>query len=81
MVNGRTYTLNKDVATFNSGWIDVDAPNHVGAAITDIAVIVTFPNGQPAHDNLFQEANATFTFTVEAVQANGVDGAGNYILP
>lgn len=78
-VNGTTYTLDKDNDTFNSGWIRVEAPNHVGAAITDIEVIVMFPNGQPAHDNPFKGANATFTFTVEAVQANGVDGTGNLI--
>ena len=78
-VNGTTYTLNKDNAVFNSGWILVEAPNHVGAAITDIEVIVMFPNGQPADDNQFQGANTSFTFTVEAVQANGVDGTGNLI--
>ena len=69
---------------------------HIGDSIEidSIHVIVEFPNGNPNNtydvdgttvleygDNYYQEATASLTFTVEAVQANGVDTNGNYILP
>ena len=76
--------------------VGVDATNaeHVGNAITSIKVIVEFPNGIANNvydtdgvtvlqygDNHYQEATTALTFTVEAVQANGVDAQGNLIQP
>lgn len=78
------------------GWTaDATDPSvHEGNEITSINVIVEFPNGNPDNtyeadgvtvseygDNHYQEANTTLTFTVEAVQANGVDANGELILP
>ena len=47
-----------------------------GAAFT---VRVEFPNGDPANDDLYQKAQTTLYFTVEAVQGNGVDDNGDLI--
>lgn len=75
--NGQTFSMTKDAKEFTSEWIQIDA----GADMASIDVKVTFPNGTPEHDNPFQNGTAKMTFTVEAVQANGVDANGALILP
>ena len=80
MINGNAVTMQttdtagKEAA---SAWIPVDA----GAAIESLEVIAAFPNGTPEHDNPYQEATAKIAFTLEAVQANGIDNNGNMIVP
>ena len=80
MINGNAVTMQttdtagKEAA---SAWIAVDA----GAAIESLEVIAAFPNGTPEHDNPYQEATAKIAFTLEAVQANGIDNNGNMIVP
>ena len=78
-VKGTDYQMNTDGKECVSGWFLVEAPDGNGADITDITVIVRFPNGTPEHDNEFKAAGASITFTVEAVQSNGVDAGGNII--
>jgi predicted ribosomally synthesized peptide with SipW-like signal peptide len=64
-----------------SAWIPAPLNNGEAGAITDIVVTIEFPNGTEAHDNEFKKAGAAITFTVEAVQGNGVDANGDLILP
>ncbi len=77
VIDGNVYTMTQTAKEFSSEWFEVDA----SVAIPSIAVKVTFPNGTPDHDNLFQNGTANIAFTLEAVQANGVDGNGNLIVP
>ncbi|MBQ8496563.1 MAG: hypothetical protein IJ489_03800 [Clostridia bacterium] len=76
-IDGQDFYMTKDAKTFESGWFEVDAND----AIPYIAVKVTFPNGTPKHDNQFQDGTANISFVLEAVQANGIDGECNLILP
>lgn len=80
-VNGVTHTMKQSNKSFESAWISVEAPNGVGGNITAVTVVITFPNGTPAHDNPFKKATAKLALTVEAVQGNGVDANGNLITP
>jgi len=87
VMDGEEATTDKNAKEFTSKWHLVEAPNGVAEAITSIVVTVRFPNGQPEYDNQFKStedkvAAAKLTFTVEAVQADGVEGDyGDYLLP
>lgn len=80
VIDGTPVTMTQnaeDPTKAASAWISVDA----GVVIGSLEVIAAFPNGTPEHDNPYQEATAKIAFTLEAVQANGVDVNGNLILP
>ena len=78
-VNGVDYPV---TGTENiSAWIPAPLNNGAAGNITDIVVTIEFPNGTADHDNEYKKAGSSITFTVEAVQGNGVDGQGNLILP
>ena len=47
----------------------------------EFTVTVEFPNGTTADDNAYQGATMSVQFTVEIVQANGVNTDGTLILP
>ena len=81
-INGVDYEMSETAgASFETGWFDsVTAPGGVGGEIDDITVTLTFPNGQPDHDNDYKNAKANITFVVEAVQGNGIAN-GEMILP
>ena len=66
-VNG----VQQDMNTYSSGWIEIPA----GQTIEDLLVEVTFPNKDTdgSHDNQFQGKGVQITFTVVAVQGNGVE--------
>ena len=49
-------------------------------ATAEFTIVVEFPNGTVKHDNQYQGLSVAINFTVEVVQANGVDN-GNLILP
>ena len=75
-----SYSNTNDERSFESDWFDAPATDGVnGVQILTVTVVVTFPNGTPEHDNLYQEAASKLAFTVTAVQANGVDSNGNLI--
>ena len=71
-INGEDKVMNQSSKNFETDWVLVQAPGGNGGDITDITVVVTFPNGTAEHDNPFRDAQAKMTFTVEAVQGNGV---------
>lgn len=77
------YTIQAN-ATANAGdftteWFTVPAALNGEEAVMTVTVVVEFPNGTPAHDNAFKAAQAAVTFTVEAVQMDGVDANGELI--
>lgn len=76
-INGITYEMQRDSEELSTGWFLAKATDGVGEAISDITVTLTFPNGEPTHDNIFQNASTTLTVLLEAVQGNGfaVDSA------
>ena len=57
-------------------YLDFDADK-----VVEIAVVVAFPNGTAANDNPYQGCSVKIDFTVDIVQANGVDANGDLILP
>ena len=75
------HDMNKDSKEFTTDWILVEAPGGEAEEITQITVIVTFPNGTAEHDNPFKGAATRIKFALEAVQANGIDANGELILP
>ena len=81
-INGVDYEMSAaEGASFETVWFDaVTATDGVGGEIGDITVTLSFPNGQPDHDNLFKNGKANITFVVEAVQGNGIAN-GEMILP
>ena len=91
VLDGDEETMTKTDKEFLSKWHLVKAPGGNAEQITDILVTVTFPNKDAAHDNQFKSteektAAAKLTFTVFAVQANGVDdpdgdGYGELVNP
>ncbi len=76
------YSDTADERSFETSWFSAPATDGVnGEEILTITVVVTFPNGAPEHDNLYQSAAAKLAFTVTAVQGNGVDANGDLITP
>lgn len=77
-----SYAENNDRRSFSSEWFSAPATDGATAAtIMTITVTVTFPNRAPELDNPYKKAQASMAFTVDAVQANGVDNQGELIYP
>ena len=58
-------------------YVALGGPN----STADFTVVVEFPNGQPEYDNYYQGLKMSVNFTVETVQANGVNSDGTLITP
>lgn len=76
-----SYSLNNSPMTMNGNYAILQPKqNPNGDNVGVITVTVYFPsNHTDAFDNEYQAMNTSLTFTVEAIQGNGIDADGNRI--